>query len=250
MQIKRHRIDNTIIEVNLTNHCNLSCSGCANSCSQAPDDGYMSIDQIEKFIDEMRQNHKGLRRIKLVGGEPTLHPQFNKILELFLNFRDGGVYKNPIRLLVLTNGVGSDVNTIIKTIPKGVGIRNSTKRGMKHKLSVFESINEAPCDLERYKSSDFSNGCWRTTKCGICISPSGYYVCNPAYHIDRVFGYNVGIMSWDECTEERFRRQTEIMCRVCGLFQVPRNYTLVVSDTWKEAYSNYHNEGKPTLGVY
>jgi sulfatase maturation enzyme AslB (radical SAM superfamily) len=47
-----------LIEINITFDCNLKCLYCNRSCSQAPSEDYMSVEQIEKFIIASRKKNR------------------------------------------------------------------------------------------------------------------------------------------------------------------------------------------------
>ena len=66
------------IAVELTNHCNLSCKHCFEKRHSAG--GYLNIDMMETILHDAKQH--GFERIALTGGEPTLHPEFQKILAM------------------------------------------------------------------------------------------------------------------------------------------------------------------------
>jgi len=44
----------------------------------------MSVEQIQKFINESVDNNVKWERIRVMGGEPTLHPDIFEILNLLL----------------------------------------------------------------------------------------------------------------------------------------------------------------------
>jgi len=245
---RRYHSYKKIIEVNLTNKCNLSCINCGSSCRYAPSDEYMSLEQIKKFIDESLRLRWGWEKIKLYGGEPTLHPNFSDVLSLIKRYKK---FHPLCRICLITNGVGKYVKESLSKVPNWVEIHCSTKEGMESKFELFESYNLAPIDLKKYKNADFSKGCWRIEKCGMCISPSGYYVCAPGYHIDRVFGFDVGLKRMEEINDVNFKKQLTVLCKYCGFYKEPKELVSkeVMSITWKGAYKKYKNK-KPKLLDY
>ena len=58
--------------------CSLSCLNCNRSCAshQAPSNRFISIDAIKDFLHQVKIFKWDLENIHIVGGEPTLHPQF------------------------------------------------------------------------------------------------------------------------------------------------------------------------------
>ncbi len=85
----------TLIEI--CDHCNLSCPICyAESGPQRQQ--YRSLEQIEMMLDAVVRNEGEPDVVQISGGEPTLHPDFFKVLEL--------AKARPIRhLMVNTNGI-------------------------------------------------------------------------------------------------------------------------------------------------
>ena len=69
------------ILVELTNHCNLSCKHCFDNRHSA--DGYLSIQTLETILKNAKQH--GFDYLSLTGGEPTLHPEFEKILSMAMS---------------------------------------------------------------------------------------------------------------------------------------------------------------------
>jgi len=245
---KRYVINKRIIELNLTNYCNLSCINCEVSCRQAPGNDYMTLGQIKKFVKESIALSRRWKKIKLFGGEPTLHPQFFKVIQILKKYKKSNPYCN---FQLLTNGTGKKVKSRLLRVPKWISIINSTEKGMVHKLKPFESYNIAPIDLKKYNNSNFSKGCWRIETCGICLGPSGYYVCAPAYHTDRVLGLDVGIKKLNGLRSPTFKNQLNILCRYCGLYKEPRDYVSEekMSPFWIKAYEKY-KKSKPILSKY
>lgn len=85
----------TIIEV--TDRCNLACPTCY--ASSAPNYGrHRTLEEIEKMFDTVVANEGEPDVVQISGGEPTVHPEFFKILDI--------AKSKPIKhLMVNTNGI-------------------------------------------------------------------------------------------------------------------------------------------------
>ncbi len=85
----------TLIEI--TERCNLECPICY--AESTPKSGaHRSLEQIEFMLDELVKNEGKPDVVQLSGGEPTIHPEFWKILDL--------ARSKPIKhLMINTNGV-------------------------------------------------------------------------------------------------------------------------------------------------
>lgn len=85
----------TIVEV--TDRCNLACPTCY--ASSAPNYGrHRTLEEIEKMFDTVVANEGEPDVVQISGGEPTVHPEFFKILDI--------AKSKPIKHLMLnTNGI-------------------------------------------------------------------------------------------------------------------------------------------------
>lgn len=85
----------TLIEI--TDHCNLQCPICYASSGPSRDT-YRSLEQIERMLDAVVANEGKPDVVQISGGEPTLHPDFFRILDV--------AKSRPIQHLMLnTNGI-------------------------------------------------------------------------------------------------------------------------------------------------
>lgn len=84
------------IQLYPTNLCNLNCSFC--SCANRNRKDCLSLEDIRKLVSDAAE--LGCKAVTISGGgEPTLHPEFNKILEiLFLNKLVVGMATNGVSL--------------------------------------------------------------------------------------------------------------------------------------------------------
>lgn len=80
------------IQFYLTLRCNLSCTFCFNRGISATTE--MNISDFEKVISVI--SDIGVREIDMLGGEPTLHPEFSQIVDI--------IYRNKIKTTISTNG--------------------------------------------------------------------------------------------------------------------------------------------------
>jgi len=87
------------IEVSLWNKCNNNCQMCTNPDDFRNDKDY-NFDLIKNYLNKKvnKKNRKNIKEIYLTGGEPTIHPNFFKILDYLKN-------KFPFaRFNILSNG--------------------------------------------------------------------------------------------------------------------------------------------------
>ncbi|MDP8230613.1 MAG: radical SAM protein [Candidatus Gorgyraea atricola] len=235
-----------IIAIDITYVCNLKCNNCVRSCKQAPTSQRMTVEQIKKFIKESIENNNRWERIRLMGGEPTLHPDLLKIVQLLLEYKKK--YSPEAVIEVVTNGHGKTVNNILSKLPKDIEISNSAKDSPMQEH--FLAFNIAPRDLKHYRFADYSVGCRGMTVSGMGLTPYGYYPCAVSGGIDRIFGFNIGRKKLP-LDDDSMKDQREKFCQYCGRFRGMGGWVKeeVMSPTWKNAYASYKSK-KPTLSLY
>ena len=233
------------IEIDITYDCNLKCFNCDRSCKQLPSKECMSLTQIEKFIEESMRCKRRWERIRILGGEPTLHPQLFKILELLIMYKK--TFSPASRLILVSNGYGSEVNCVLSQIPQEVEIENTRKTTV---IQKFFSFNLAPRDFKEYTPANYIQGCYVTQFCGMGLTRYGYYPCGVGGGIDRVLGFNIGRKTLPHCNDP-FTEQLGALCPYCGHFK-KHNKTVsveMISLSWEEAYERTRRE-KPELSLY
>jgi MoaA/NifB/PqqE/SkfB family radical SAM enzyme len=85
-------------ETHIVEHCNLNCSSCCHFSPLAKEE-YLDIKVFEKDCERIAQLTKELRYLRLLGGEPLLHPG---IIDFFEVARK---YFRDTKLQLTTNGV-------------------------------------------------------------------------------------------------------------------------------------------------
>ncbi|MDX1909828.1 MAG: glycosyltransferase [Bacteroidia bacterium] len=244
------------IEIDITYACNLKCINCNRSSTQAPTAEVMDLARIEAFITESIHLGKCWELINLLGGEPTLHPQFQDIVRLILD-----AYIEPhaphTLLQITSNGYGPEVQAQLGQLPRHPQIIIDYASFKDDRtVPYFSPFNLAPADDPHASHSDYHKGCWVTSYCGIGLNQLGYYPCGVAGGIDRVFRMNKGAGSLAEL-EQQARQMLDTFCRYCGNFSdyavnkgnfIPRHEKAVLtqarmSPTWKNAYKTYN--GRP-----
>ena len=71
--------ENTVIHVDVTNACFLSCANCTRAVGHHRKPYFMDLDTVRKGIASL-EGFPG--RVGIMGGEPCLHPKFREILAL------------------------------------------------------------------------------------------------------------------------------------------------------------------------
>jgi hypothetical protein len=224
------------VEIDLTYRCNLRCRNCNRSCTQAPSDLEIRAEAVQAFIEQSCRAGIQWERVRLLGGEPTLHSRFFHLLDMILDYR---ARHNPaLRIVVCTNGRGRRVGRALARLPPGVAVKNTAK-GTRQRL--FRPFNLAPMDRRRHRLSDLTAGCRILDDCGLGLTPLGYYPCAVAGGIDRVMGYGCGRPELPS-PEDEMQDQLALLCRYCGHFGFawPTRRALM-SPTWQRAYRRWRS---------
>jgi hypothetical protein len=261
-----HTTNLDCIELDLTADCNLKCFNCDRACGRAESTESMTVQQVEKFVEESKSCEKEWVRIGITGGEPTLHPNIMKIVGLLIEYRNTHLPKSSY-VQVVSNGYGDapgvlkriESSYLQKVVPSNATntfIRNNNKR---NKVVLHSPVNMAPVDDERFKGCDFRNGCWVTETTGLCLNRYGYYGCGAGAAIDRVFGYDLGIKALKDVCMSRIIEQRKKLCALCGRFNdlsITAEYYgpgWVVEEkasvTWEKVFGAYQ-KNKPVLTIY
>lgn len=230
----RYRVSQDCIELDITYACNLHCSGCNRSCTQAPSRSRMTLEQVEAFVADTVKQRRKWRRIRVLGGEPTLHPHFFEILRLLRGHRDS--YSPDTRIEVTTNGHGEYVKKRIEEIPADVWINNTEKETSDQ--SGFATFNSAPRDRADYEKVDYRNGCSILKDCGVGLTPQGYYPCAIAGGIDRLLGGERGRERLP-VSNEKMEEELRFFCSLCGHFKrelPPEKADHLPSKSWQGIY--------------
>ena len=81
-QMKRRPIEEMTLEVNLADHCNIACQMC-DHYSQLAEERFLDVDSFDRDMKRMGKifGHE-IACISLVGGEPTLHKDIIRCMEI------------------------------------------------------------------------------------------------------------------------------------------------------------------------
>ena len=244
--------DKIILDV--TYACNLKCVNCNRSCRHAPSDDFMTLSQVERFIGESVDQKRTWRQIWIEGGEPTLHPEIDLILDILLDYRKK--YSPLLKIQLNSNGFGDETVRQLERIGKRIKIYSSEKTSPE--VKDFCVFNLAPCDFEVFKDTDFSMGCYLPSFHGLSLNMNGYYHCSCAGGMDRVLGLDIGLKKLPKREDLWWKKSMSAFCRYCGHFPVNNRHYLsvelpqvsyLISDSWYKFFEAF-NTRKVTLSKY
>ncbi len=233
------------VEIDITYKCNLKCINCNRSCTQAPSELEMPVAAIEAFIAQSVVRKMPWQRIRILGGEPTLHSRFFDIVDRLIDYRR--VHNPSVRLVVCSNFHGRRVRRVLDQLHPSVAVKSTLK---KSRTNLFRPFNVAPVDIPFNRFSDYTCGCRIIEECGLGLTPAGYYMCAVAGGIDRIFGFHLGRPDLPD-SSDTLVDQMAAFCPLCGHFgfQWPTR-GIRQSRTWRQAYAAAASQREKGISPY
>jgi hypothetical protein len=191
----------------------------------------MPVSRISRFIEQSVSYPIKWKRVRILGGEPTLHSRIFDIIDLLRGYRSE--YNPSVRIVLGTNFYGNQVHQVLKKMPQDIEIKSTLKSSA---VNLFKPFNVAPVDTLHNRYSDYACGCRIIEDCGLGLTPSGYYMCAVAGGIDRIFQYHLGRDKLP-LRSDQLSDQMAAFCRLCGHFgfQWPTR-KIKISQTWHSGY--------------
>ena len=154
----------------LTYKCNLACGNCLAGVSKFTNgDCDMTLEQLDRILQQIVAESWQLKRVFLTGGEPTLYPRLIEAIKLFQGYQDrikyqifiqsNGVRVDPaLQQAVLTTGNWKicDCKNLDLTDPASNYIIDSQKYIA---TPAHKTMFVAPMDMPELAGRDFSEGC-------------------------------------------------------------------------------------------
>jgi len=199
-----------VIQIEVTNACYLKCANCTRHVGHHRKPFFMKLDFIEKAIDSL-EGFTG--SIGLMGGEPTLHPQFDEICKLYQK-------KIPRkRREFWTSGFKwrEKKDIILETFDKNkITYNEHSTPGGKH-APLLVSIDEVVEDKKLMWQ--MIDNCWVQSQWAASITPKGGFFCEVAASQDYLFdgpgGYEIKKGWWNKNPED-FQDQVKRYCVNCS----------------------------------
>lgn len=189
----------TKIELDITEQCNLGCPACSRCCDKFKSNRHIDVEVIHRFVrDSIDIGYKWVS-IKVLGGEPTLHPRLDDIIEILHEYK---LYNSDCYISILSNGI----------------IRHDYPDWFADNYTLDHSFHRpfyiSPVDVGRFGTNKLCCTLWQ---CGIGLGTYGYTPCVLGTAMCRVWGYK-GFTSLYECTEDALLSQCKDLCKHCGAY--------------------------------
>lgn len=212
-----------LIQIEVTNACHLQCANCTRFMGHHRKSFFMDPAMVAKGIDSLDGYEGG---IGLMGGEPTLHPQFREICKIYQK-----MIPNRRKRELWTAGYKWDeyYDIIHETFDKDLIAYNDHSdpdEGTHQPLLV--AISEVIEDKRlMWKLID---NCWVQQRWSASITPRGCFFCEVAAAQDYIFNGPGGWpieKGWWKKTPEQFQDQMKrccVNCSACLPIPVPNNH--------------------------
>ena len=200
----------------------------------------MTVEQVQKMLDDSVRLKYPWQAMFLVGGEPTTHPDLDGIISRIGEYREA--HNRNLDLTLATHGHGDHTHKRLAEVTAAfpfLHVLNSHKQGNVHPDFVAPCV--APIDIDpAWAATHRYEGCSVSGHCGISMNYNGFYPCAAAGAIDRIFGLNQAIKNLDDVSEATMVEKYHTFCKYCGYYRpIRENGQTLLSARWKTALEYY-----------
>jgi len=236
------------IQIEITNACILNCPNCTRHCGHFKRPFFMDHATFIKAIDSL-ENYPG--RVGIMGGEPTLHPDFGGLVALYAEKIDKGVkFKNNRKPLRCGYEYNLPKNWLAKSrrgLWTSLGEKYYEHFELIQDIFDFQAINDhqipgkhqalmvtrKELQIPDKKWFEMRDKCWVQNCWSASITPKGAFFCEIAAAFDMLFdgpgGWPIEPGWWTR-TPEDFGSQLD-WCEMCGAaLNTPLQNTDLVED--------------------
>lgn len=231
-------------EIALAEHCNLNCAGC-DHFSPLAEQAFADFEETERDFDRLSSLFHGhAKEIRLLGGEPLLHPELIKFIKMArVKFPDADIViiTNGIRLLNQQDEFWiacKDNNIIISPTKYPIPIdfeaieKHAAKYGVRYQYYGDSAKFVKELYLPKLDIEGMQNGiknfllCTRANRC-VYLQHGRMYTCSlapTAQHFNKYFGKNLKENTYDSIDIYKANSSQEVMeflakpipfCRYC-----------------------------------
>lgn len=198
-----------IIQIDVTNACINKCSNCTRLIGHHQKAFFMDFDTFCRAVDSL-VDFPGI--VGMIGGEPLLHPDFERMAEYFAKRLPD---KNR-RGLWSTIPEGNRHGTLIKEVYGKLFLNDHTVDSILHQPVLVAAEELVPDEEEMWRLID---NCWVQNYWSASITPKGAYFCEVSAAFDMLFGGPGGWRvepGWWRREPHEFEEQKKRWCRRCG----------------------------------
>lgn len=234
-----------VIQLEITYQCNLLCKHCNRHCNLTflpyLKNAEMTEPQIDRFIGQVKENNVRLEQVRVLGGEPLLHPRVERFLfKLHRELMTSGFLKT---MVIVTNGIISRHERLagfmndpdIKPLLEQGKI--SFQVAWEGKEHGFRGVFIAPVDMGMKWRE-----CCVARVCGSLLNAYGYWPNGNCAAIARLFYLpNYAGMEFPTVFEDAWPTLENDLCRYCvkGNRVLLHNKADVVTRSYREAVERW-----------
>lgn len=192
-----------VIQIEITNACANTCANCTRFCGHYQTPFFMDFDTFKRAVASM-QGYEGI--LGIMGGEPTLHPQFGQFIEYFGD-HFGGSRTNNAR-----QPIANFVNHVVQNVfdinhHNGRGLWSSLTKKYYDNFEVIQEVfgyqaindHQNPSKHQALMITRRELGipddewvklrdrCWIQNLWSASITPKGCFFCEVAGALDMLF---------------------------------------------------------------
>jgi hypothetical protein len=212
----RHAPQFDDLALNITYRCNLACSGCNRGGFVKPCHGPdMTMARLAGILAEAEQSGVTIKKLRIVGAEPTLHPDFERIVQTVVQFSR----HHGCQVLIFSNRHAVKSQAMLKMVrQRWPRCRMPGRR--KERRVVFPPLTRYIYVSPHDAGVDCPLPCPIMGGRGICgygVDPAGYYLCPTGGTIDSILGLNAAARTMDQMLDPSFvAQQAATLCGHCG----------------------------------
>ena len=229
--------------INFTFACNLSCVGCDRASFIKPQHSPpMTKERLGEFLEEVKAEGIELKRMRIVGGEPTLHPDFLEMTTMCIRYSEETEYRCNVR--IFSNQHAPRTRTLLDEVHRkhpSLQMMGAHKKEswVFPRMTRYEYVSpkDAGIDCPWPCPNMGSRG-----KCGNGVDQVGYSLCPTAGPIDAILGLGARATTIKQMLDPEFVRwQSETICSRCGQF---------MAYTERELPQLWYCNGTPVSATY
>lgn len=224
------------LKVNVTYVCDRVCPNCNRATQHCKSSAKENLDpeEFRRMLERCAELGKVWVRITLTGGEPVMHPQFDKIVDVMMEYK----HKHNPKCLAGTYTYHHPrlhwkIEEALKKHPDLIVLDTGKEKPREHRVAMYM----APIDDPEYGSDHTYVGCHEGgALCGVGYDYRGFYCCSIAAGIARIFGIRNAIRMVKNVTRENLTNQYQALCSKCGFYtkcKAKGTYE-PMSKVWKE----------------
>lgn len=239
--------DMRIIQIDITNACIHKCSNCTRFCGHHKKPFFMDWETFQKAVNSLK-GYKGT--VGVMGGEPTLHPEFERFVRYIkehpyypkgenLLVKPTKEFMNVLGRMEQRETIVSNEHGIKRNVVYGWGLWSALSRKYKeyyeliqdtfnmqavndHKNIMYHSpimITRKELGISDQEWTKIRDHCWAQEAWSATVTPKGAFFCEIAGALDMLFdgpgGWKIE-PGWWKRTPDQFGEQLK-WCELCGI---------------------------------